>query len=234
MEFPHIDYKYWLDNWTKSIGEQKTYSNKNMLEFIKFTDDTNSCTEEIFNIVKSGKTDKKSVLRVVDLIYSWGGPSGRLFYAAFNGQNAPRVDLENDESVFGRYLDGIKLAKLGKPESIKIFCKIRGIGASYASKHAYFWSTNSENPLIIVDSKIAGSLGYRTIEHLEAKSNYAETVESFKKKAIIEFNESNPSKIERALFSFHNHYFLNDNSGWKNSYESKDYPEAVRLSKVLF
>ena len=205
-----------------------------MPEFINFNGDINSCTDEIFRIVKAGEIDKKSVLRVVDLIYSWGGRSGRQFYAAYNGRNSPRLDLQNDESVYETYLDGVKSANLGKPESIDIFCKIRGIGSSYASKHSYFWSANSDNPLIIVDSKIAGCLGYPTVARLEAVSSYAKTVEAFKNKAIAEFGECDPFKIERALFAFHDNYFLNNNSGWKSNDEGRDYEEAIRLSKLLF
>ena len=56
----------------------------------------------------------------------------------------------------------------------------------------------------------------------------------FKEKGFIEFNESNPSKIERALFAFHNFYFLNDNSNWKNRFEFADFNEAKKLAEKLF
>ena len=37
----------------------------------------------------------------------------------------------------------------------------------------------------------------------------------------------------RALFSFHNFYFLNDNNGWKNKNKFKDFKEAERLANYL-
>ena len=132
------------------------------------------------------------------------------------------------------YLEGIEFAKQGKSVSIEIFNRIRGIGSSYASKHYYFWSINSCNPLIIVDSKIAGALSYRTIDDLEKEFKYNEIVKSFLKKSQIEFNEKDPSKVERSLFAFHNFYFLNDNSNWKNKDQFKDCKEAENIAKMLF
>ena len=234
MKFPAIDYKFWLSNWSKSIGEQKTYTNKNMIKYIIFDGNINSCTDEIFSIVKFNEINKLSILRVIDLIYSWGGRSGRLFYASSRGKLSPRENLEVNESALKKYIDGVKLARNGNPDSIKYFCEINGIGPSYASKHAYFWSLNSNNPLIIVDSKIAGSLGYKNINSLQKNFSYKKIITSFKNKALEEYNFSNPSNIERALFAFHNHYFLNDNSGWKNNIEGQDYAEALKLAKILF
>ena len=234
MKFPKIDYLYWLSNWSNSIGEKATYSNKNMVEYIVFNGDINSCTNEIFTLVKANDLNKSSILRVVDLIYSWGGKSGRMFYASIKGEISPRQSLGEDDVVFSKYLQGVQLAKQGSTESIKKFCSIDRIGLSYASKHAYFWSLGSENPLIIVDSKIAGTLGYKTISSLESKLDYKLIVKAFKDKAIEVFNEDDPSKVERALFAFHNHYFLNDNSGWKNKIKSQDFCEAENLANVLF
>lgn len=234
MKFPTIDYKFWLSNWSESIGNLNTYTNKNMIDYIIFKDDINSCTNEIFSIVKSERADKASILRVVDLIYSWGGRSGRLFYASSKGRTSPREELEVNESVFLKYMKGIELAKRGDPDSILKFCEINGIGPSYASKHAYFWSLNSNNPLIIVDSKIAGSLGYKTINSLQNDFSYEKIVAAFKVKAFEEFGEYNPSSVERALFAFHNNYFLNNNSGWRNKIENTDQSEALRLAKILF
>ncbi|PKG59208.1 hypothetical protein [Shewanella sp. GutDb-MelDb] len=234
MNFPKIDYEFWLSNWSDSIGDKATYSNKNILKYIVFEGDINSCTDEIYNLVKENDLNKLSVLRVVDLIYSWGGPSGRMFYASIQGKSIPRESLENDDSVFSKYLEGIRLAKQGSTESIKIFGEIDGIGPSYASKHACFWSCRSESPLIIVDSKIAGSLGYKTIANLKRIVSDRAIVTAFKNKAIEEYNESSPIKVERALFAFHNHYFLNGNNGWKNKIQSKDFAEAQNIASVLF
>jgi hypothetical protein len=185
-------------------------------------------------LTKISNPDKFTVLHVVDLIYSWGGRSGRMFYSKTKEKISPREELEKNEAVYNIYVRGLKLAQEGKTESLEIFKTIRGIGSSYASKHSYFWSLNSNSPLIIVDSKIAGALGFTTIDKLENMSPYNETIKSFIDKSIEVFNSKNPSKVEKALFSFHNFYFLNDNSGWKNQEESEDFEVAKELSKILF
>jgi len=234
IKFPDIEYGYWLSEWTRSIGELPTYSNKNMVKYIVFNGNINSCTSEILTLVKSQDLSKLTVLRVIDLIYSWGGKSGRMFYASVNEKTSPRQSLDKIDSVFDKYLQGIMLAKQGDIRSINKFCEIGGIGLSYASKHAYFWSLDSKQPLIIVDSKIAGSLGYLTIQSLENVHRYGDIVFAFREKSLKEFNEDNPSKVERALFAFHNHYFLNDNSGWKDRTKSKNFTEASTLASKLF
>lgn len=234
ITFPNINYNYWFSLWNKSVGEKQVYTNKNLTEYIKFDSDTNACTNEIIKLTNSNDLSQQTIFKVIDLIYSWGGRSGRMFYSRSKGKLSPREELEANDNNFKVYLDGIKLAKGGKTESIEKFSSIRGIGSSYASKHAYFWSIHSDNPLIIVDSKIAGTLGYKTIDSLFRDYTYKDIVNLFVAKAQLYFNEKNPSKVERALFAFHNLYFLNDNSGWKNKSESQDFDEALRIANILF
>ena len=57
LVFPKINYKYWLKDWKKTVGCQRVYSNKNTLKYISFKKDINSCTKEIFTIVKSNSLD---------------------------------------------------------------------------------------------------------------------------------------------------------------------------------
>jgi len=234
MKFPNIDYNFWLANWNESFGKGKVYTNKNIAKYILFTGNINACTHEIIELTRRDNISKEEVLRVIDLIYSWSGPSGRMFYSKTKNNVSPREEIETEINTYSTYLDGVDLAKQGKTKSIEIFNSIRGIGSSYASKHSYFWSINSDNPLIIVDSKIAGALGYKTIPLLEKKSPYNQTVKSFIKKAKSEFNDKTPSKVEKSLFAFHNFYFLNDNSDWKNKIEFHDFKEAKKLAKLLF
>ncbi len=231
MNLPKIDYSFWSENWSKSTGKLPVYSNENLKKFFTFSGDINECTSEIKTIT-SAELTKGNILRVVDLIYSWGGRSGRMFYA--KGKNGiPRKNME-EEDVLAVYKKGISLAKSGSLDSIAVFEKIYGIGPSYASKHAYFWSLNSESPLIIVDSKIAGALGFSTIPHLFNNYPYSTIISAFSKKSEEVFLEKDPSRIERALFSFHNNYFLNNNEGWKKSFQIfNDKVEAERIAKVL-
>jgi muramoyltetrapeptide carboxypeptidase LdcA involved in peptidoglycan recycling len=234
VDLPVINYEFWLDQWDKQIGAEKVYSNKNTKQFIVFDGNTSECANKIVELTKEQNLNKEIMLRVVDLIYSWGGPSGRMFYSSVGNNLSPRKELEINGACFATYEKGVKLARAGDAKCKEIFKTIKGIGSSFASKHAYFWSLSSQYPLIIVDSKIAGVLGYQTVEELERKVNYLEIVVKFKEKASVEFGDNDSSKVERALFAFHNYYFLNDNSKWKNKIEFYDYPEAERLAKVLF
>ena len=138
MKFPKIDYNFWLSNWNESIGEGNVYTNKNIEKYIQFDKDINACTSEIIELTNRDDNDKKKIRRVIDLIYSWGGRSGRMFYSKTKEKISPREELENNDITFKTYLEGIELAKQGKTESIEKFNSIRGIGSSYASKHSYF------------------------------------------------------------------------------------------------
>ena len=50
MEFPKIDYKFWLSYWNKSIGKAGVYTNKNIEKYIQFDKDINHCTSEIIEL----------------------------------------------------------------------------------------------------------------------------------------------------------------------------------------
>ena len=79
MNFPDIDYKFWLRKWSDTIGQDSVYTNKHMEKYIQFEGDINQCTEEIIQLTNQSNPNKKTILRVIDLIYSWGGRSGRMF-----------------------------------------------------------------------------------------------------------------------------------------------------------
>lgn len=235
INFPTIDYQFWLESWNEIIGDGHVYSNRNMERFIKFEGNVKDCTDEIIRLVRKNPIQQKNVLRVVDLINSWGGKSCRLFYASTNKNLiSPREELETDKDYYDTYIKGVKLALKGDTECLDVFKTLRGLGPSYASKHAYFWSFDSDRPLIIVDSKIAGALGYSTIDKLLRKFTYDQVVKGFSDKAIAEFKKKSPDMIEKSLFTFHNFYFLNDNSGWKNKMRFTDYNVAVELASKLF
>ncbi len=234
LQFPAIDYHFWLADWGQRIGELPVYSNKNSLKYLRFDGDINECTKQIFELTALENLDKSGILHVVDLIYAWGGPSGRMFYVQAQNGKIPRLELEQNSELFDSYTNGINQARQGSPESRAIFNSLPGIGPSYASQHAYFWSLHSPTPLIVVDSSIAGALGYKTINLLEKDFSYEEVVQAFLDFSKTEFNSAVPHNVERALFAFHNNYFLSNNEGWKNRKPKEDYETAVYLASKLF
>jgi hypothetical protein len=64
MKLPKIDYNFWLSNWNDTVGRGKVYTNKNLREYIKFDNDINSCTEEIYKLTKSHKLSKQTILKI--------------------------------------------------------------------------------------------------------------------------------------------------------------------------
>jgi hypothetical protein len=234
LEFPSIDYDFWLVKWSDNLLN-KAYHLTEMDSYspIKSNITEKECEDEIRVLIRNiqnPELEKDSVLRVVDLIYRWGGPSGRMFYIA---KNKPRKKLQLAEDLFGRYCDAIELAKKGKSSSKFLFQSIPGIGSSFASKHAAFWSYYSPTPLIVIDSKIAGCFGFENLEELEKEISFDEILLTFKMKGkLINLNIQD---VEKALFTFHKNYFNNENDGWnpKPTEIVKDKLEAERLALIL-
>jgi hypothetical protein len=160
-----------------------------------------------------------------------------MFYANAKDKKSSRDNLEKNEMLYEIYCDAIELAKDGKISSKFLFQSIPGIGSSFATKHAAFWSSNSINPLIVLDSKIAGTLGFKTLNDLEKEIDYYSVLNEFSNLAKIKINSAKKTSqnLEKALFTFHNHYFLNDNKGWLSKVNSndKDYSVAKVLAKTL-
>jgi hypothetical protein len=244
INLPNIDYDYWLSIWLKNQKkDDSVYSNNNMKLFkttfsnVKNAFECEQKIQETINKIDNFREQKQQVLIVVDLIYRWGGPSGRMFYAKMKDKKSHRENLENKVMIYDLYCDAIELAKNGKISSKFLFQSIPGIGSSFATKHAAFWSQNSKKPLIVLDSKIAGTLGYKTLIDLEKEIDYYSVLDQFSKEAKkkINSNEKTAQNLEKALFSFHSHYFLNENNGWhkKDFKNDKDFKVAIKIAENL-
>lgn len=232
--FPEIDYSYWSQCWYDTIGQQKGYSCEPMNKFINYNGSLLEIENKIEELVVQDSLEDEKILHVVDLIYRWGGKQSRLFYSRKDKitQLSFRDLLVNN---LGTYKEAVENAKIGNPDSERMFRNVKGIGVSYSGKHAHFWSRGKpQNTLIIIDQKIAGMLGFKTVQALYHNFTYKKLVQDFATKSFVEFREYIPHKVEKALFAFHNHYFLNNNSGWKNKKEFIDYKEAKKLSEILF
>jgi len=235
IEFPEIDYKYWVEEWEKETGGGETYMNKNIKKYIEFHGTIKKCSKKITRLVKKKRLSRKKVLKVADLIHIWGGPSSRMFYVEKEEQPSSRALLESEN--YEMYLKGAIKARKGKAKSQAIFNNVRGIGLAYSSKHSHFWSLKSKKHLIIIDSKVAGALGFATIERVVSEITYNRLNKFFRQKAVEVLNTEDATLIEQALFAFHNRYFKNDNTGWKNSNrnsESKDLTAANLIAYKLF
>ena len=239
MYFPKIDYPFWLNVWNQSVGLKSTYSNMHSRIFLHFQGDIMTCENEINRLIDavgldySSAENRKTVETVIDLIYAWGGPSGRMFYFDRKGKSSPRIQIM-ETANFKRYFKGIELAMQSNPLAVETFQSIPGIGSSFASKHAFFWSKSAPKRLIIIDSKIAGALGYVNLQDLFVHHEYTKVLIEFSHKSEDYFGTNDASNIERALFAFHNNYFLNNNKSMRlNPKISKDFEEAFKLFDLM-
>jgi hypothetical protein len=239
MKFPNIDYSFWLQKWNESIGNKRTYSNIYSRRFLDIDMNLLDCELRINDQIKgfveeTGSLNNVSIIEnVVDLIYAWGGRSGRMFYFNKSGLGLPRLlILEEEHLKF--YNMGISLAVKADPSALDAFKKVPGIGPSFGSKHAFFWSLQAPNRLIIIDSKICGALGYSNIAELLLQFSYSRIIDDFTNKSKEVFGVNDGSKVERALFAFHNNYFLNSNNGFRRDPLFRvDENEFERLKVIL-
>jgi hypothetical protein len=227
MYIPNINFKYWLGKWNWE-GTHTVYTNKNLKRYSDFNGSVKQCSKEIIKLVSQSNLSDAEILKVIDLINHWGGKTSRQFYSRNKKNNflSPRDKIQSNLDI---YKKSINLAKTNSEKAFSEFCKIESIGPSFSGKHAMFWSKYN---LIILDNKIAGCFGYTSPNQLLKNHTYKELLESIK---LIMINNklSSPTDIERALFCFHNNFFLNDNKGWKTHTDKTDYNEALRISKFL-
>ena len=237
MELPNIDYHFWLQTWENTVGAKRTYSNARTSGYHIIDQNLLECESEIERSIQEYLNDTDSsnqsarIERIVDLIYAWGGPSGRMFYVGRNSNRSPRESLKQSIDSYKR---GINLALQSDPSAVDAFKCLRGIGDSYASKHAFFWSSQGPNRLIIIDSKISGAFGCVTVNELFRQTTFIKLLSIFTLKSAEVFGMQDGSKIERALFAFHNNYFLNSNKGIRsNPKHQEDLMEANLLVEKL-
>jgi hypothetical protein len=242
LKFPNIDFDYWLGVWNELQNKMAYFTPKmNLYSKIDKGITYLQCETEILKIVEkinNTSVERSEVLKVIDLIYRWGGPSGRMFYTKSNNKgNSPRRELELQDDLFNRYCDAIDLALAGKSSSKFLFESINGIGPSFASKHAAFWSSKSTRPLIVIDSKIAGCFGKKKLELFEKEFHYDNTLNQF-----VNFGNSltipkTSQEIERSLFAFHLNFFNNENTNWqhnkRNAIKDKDFEIAKNIAIQL-
>ena len=230
MKTPELDYNYWLAAWNNAIGNANAYTNINIIPWSNFQGSLNQCEEEILNITTNDNLTDLDVFRAIDLINQWGGKTSRMFYALRNNQNVSSRQLIMEEPNLSYYKEGINLAKANDYNAVDSFKNINGIGPSFMGKHATFWSGFN---MVIIDNKIAGTLGYKNPNRLLSIYNYAEFMNHIK---IIKINYDlqNPVYVERGIFSFHKNYFDNENTRFKfNIIDFTDLKYAIYIAERL-
>jgi hypothetical protein len=142
----------------------------------------------------------EELFEIIYSIQKWGGATGRYFFIKRNGISYFE-SFKKDKSQIAVYRNAVKLAMQGDPFAFDLFCQIKGINASFAGKHAYFWSPSS-NPLIIVDKLIANYFEFETPQALlKETGGYSNLYKLF----LAETRRLNLPSIlvlERGIFQF--------------------------------
>jgi hypothetical protein len=171
-------------------------------------------------------SDNLSLLEIFDLIQIWGGKTGGQ-NPYTNGKVPSRINLEWIEN----YKKYAEQATAGVIEVYHSIINIPQLSYSFGSKHVSFWSRKDENDkcLVVIDNKIAGTTGNKKprrdlIEKIVNDIHYYANMKGFK-----------PQQIEKALFSFHAHYFDNNNKTFTGieKVDGEDYNVACEVAKKL-
>jgi hypothetical protein len=168
------------------------------------------------------------LLKIFDLIQIWGGLfGGSNPYNLRNGNMPTRLNLNWIED----YKKCAKQASNGDIAVYENIIDIPELGLSFGSKHISFWSrkNGNDNCLVVIDNKIAGTTGNSKprkdiIKKIVNGIHYYANIKQFE-----------PQQIEKALFTFHAHYFDNSNSKF-TGIEKKgdmDYAVAVAVAEKL-
>lgn len=228
--FPDIDYKFWYNNYPWNSAK-KVYSSINVRQFSDFEGTPLECINLINRLVSINNQSDFDILRVIDLINQWGGKSSRMFYSNNKKNNyvsaRQRIMMQDNLQL---YKNAITAAKNADPKSFELFSKVYGINKSFSGKHAMFWSGYK---LVIVDNKIAGTLGFKNPDKLFKFISYDAILTIFN--AIkVEHSFENITQVENSLFAFHSNYFLNDNSGFKKKINLReDFHFAKKIAEKL-
>jgi hypothetical protein len=191
----------------------------------------NKLEEEIVKLIDEYEFTKPNdldLLKIFDLIQIWGGTQGgRNIYVFRNMQIRT-----NFEQWIDHYRQGIIAASERSIISYSIIMEIEQIAISFGSKHVSFWSRKSGNKdcLPVIDNKIAGTTGNNrpSIEIIEKIVNDIHYYANVSKKF-------DTHQIEKALFSFHAHYFDNDNKIFTGieKVDDIDYQVAITVAEKL-
>ena len=255
MSIPNIDFNYWynrnledsknIQQRSKSMVSKianiyEINNNYNQSYFcgnieevhrlknLNYIDLENEIIKQIINIENIDSEKDASILKIFDLINIWGGLTGGSNFYHIKNDSSPRLDYKN---WLPEYKELINMAILKDLNAYKYILNnnIPGLRMSFGSKHISFWSRKNANTrcLIIIDNKIAGTTGFKKAND----ANYSMIVSELHK--LEDDLKMEPHKLEKALFTFHMHFFDNKNSKFYGKIGDNDYSIALKLKKQL-
>jgi hypothetical protein len=204
--------------------------NKEVADFLRkktYNDFENLILSKI-DLFDFKNSDNLSLLEIFDLIQIWGGKTGGQ-NPYTNGKVPSRINLEWIEN----YKKYAEQAFAGEIKVYHSIIKIPQLRYSFGSKHVFFWSrkNGNDNCLVVIDNKIAGTTGNRK-PRKDIIEKIVNDIHCYAKENI---HGLKPQQIEKALFSFHAHYFDNNNKTFTGieKVDDIDYQVAVAVAKKL-
>lgn len=156
--------------------------------------------DEIKKKITNFNHDNSELFEVIYMIHKWGGVTGRYFIMNRKGGSNLEKFKQNERQI-DIYKRAISRAVNGDPSAFDLFCEIKGIGASFAGKHAYFWSM-PHRPMIIVDRLVANFFGLNTSEALIKKfGSYSLLYDFFEDQREI-LGLKSVLDLERGIFQY--------------------------------
>ncbi len=242
------------------VGKRDLYNNlikehyhNNILLLPYFIDDVkqidylssltyNELENEILNHVNSFDFEKSQdydLLKIFDLIQIWGGGPSQGGGGPYNiSKKLPKIPSRlMYDAWLNNYKNIIKKAVEKKIEAYDLLLrknsKVPYLALSFGSKHISFWSRKDGNEkcLVVIDNKIAGTTGNDT----PVMGILGEIVNDIHCYSNENKHGLKPHQIEKALFSFHAHYFDNKNETFTGieKVDDIDYQVAVAVAEKL-
>jgi hypothetical protein len=224
---PKIDFEFWNSQWNANFEKTNVYSNHRIDFYNDFHGTMKECETQIMSIVDNAQIIESQIPLLIDLINKWGGKSSRMFYIP----NRKTGLIPRESFDLKQYIKALELSKQKSSLAFSEFQKIEGIGPSFAGKHAMFCS---KGMLIILDNKIAGTLGFKSPKELLSNFSYEDVLIEFENIRQSTNKFLNNTEIERALFAFHSNFFDNANSKLNSNPKiTVDFKIALELARIL-
>lgn len=158
LKIKKINFEKYNDKW--ELLQQEKRKNPIYSSYLSY----GALHDEIKKQTTTIPKHDSELFQIIFLIHKWGGVTGRYFLMNKKG-GGYFESFKKDKKQIEVYKQAVKLSIEGNPAAFDLFCDIKGIGASFAGKHAYFWSTRKK-PLIIIDKLIANFFGFNRPESL--------------------------------------------------------------------
>jgi hypothetical protein len=241
FHFPPIDYRYWLSRHGDNIVGGTRLGLTSRLSYLKMMNSTISqdviglksmpeAVKFIERKIASETKGEQDYLDIFDAINNWGGKTIQ------RGKIYSGLTLRNNLEYGNWFANYIMAADLLRQkervlDGIELMFSIPGLGVSFGSKHIAFWTY--DNPVTAVyDSKISQILLRSENPKIKDVIPFFSAIKKLADDQSEYCGNLMPKEIEKALFAFHEYYWLN-NGKWLGKTSGNDFGCAVEWNKRM-